>query len=119
MAKESLSKYLYLRTIRELGKEGAKVRNVDIANILGYSRPSITNAMKRLLSEGLVVMDRKAGIVLTAAGLAAADKAAERNIIIADFFRSLGACEEEAVLNASRIEPLVSDELLDLMKVRN
>lgn len=119
MAKESISKYLYLRTIRTLGMNGAKVRNVDIANVLGYSKPSITNAMKRLENEGLIRIDKKAGIVLTDAGLTAADKTAGRNVILLDFFRQLGASEALAAENARRIEPLISDDLLDLIRVRS
>ena len=119
MAKESISKYLYLRAIRALGNECAKVRNVDIANMLSYSRPSVTNAMKRLENEGLIHIDKKAGIVLTDEGLEIADKAAERNVILQDFFCSLGASEAAAIENARRIEPLISDELMELIQIRN
>ena len=117
MARESISKYLYLRTIRELGRDGAKVRNIDIANVLGYSRPSITNAVRRLSNEGLVTVEKKGGILLTETGRAEAEKANARSVILSDFFKRLGAEEKTALENASRIEPLITDELLDLMRM--
>ena len=56
---------------------------------------------------------------LTDAGLTAADKTAGRNVILLDFFRQLGASEALAAENARRIEPLISDDLLDLIRVRS
>ena len=106
-----ITRNLYLRTIRKLQREGRKVRNVDVARELGYSRPSVTMAMKRLRSDGLVAEGGDGGICLTERGSEAAERSEARMTVLAEGFRRLGAGETEAEDNAGRIEHLISDEL--------
>ncbi len=107
-----ITRNLYLRTIRKLQREGRKVRNVDIARELGYSRPSVTMAMKRLRGDGLVAEGGDGGICLTERGSEAAERSEARAAVLADCFRKLGAEETAAEENAGRIEHLISDDLL-------
>ncbi len=108
----TVTRNLYLRTIRKLQREGGKVRNVDVARELGYSRPSVTMAVKRLRSDGLVDENGDNGICLTERGSEAAERSEARAAVLADCFRKLGAEETAAEENAGRIEHLISDDLL-------
>jgi len=62
----SLSSIRYLLTIRELNQELQKIKSKDIADKLGYSKPSITRAINNLVTAGLV--ERNNGIELTKEG---------------------------------------------------
>ena len=50
----------YLETILLLGMRNGTVRAVDIANQLGYSKPSVTRAMDVLKKAGLVEKEASA-----------------------------------------------------------
>ena len=104
---------LYLRTIRKLSAEKETVRNADIAKELGFSRPSVTAAVKRLKSDGLVAEDSREGICLTGKGKEAADKSEERVRTLVEHFRVLGLDDESALEDAGNVEHLISDELYE------
>ena len=48
----------YLEAILVLSKKGGGVRSVDIATMLGVSKPSVSHAMKLLREDGYIAMDR-------------------------------------------------------------
>ena len=48
----------YLETILVLSKQGGGVRSIDIATMLGVSKPSVSHAMKLLREDGYIAMDR-------------------------------------------------------------
>lgn len=100
MIKESESRRTYLKTILELRKDSARVRNSDIAKALSYSRPSVTNAVKKLIAEGYAQIDDIFGIFLTEKGLDEAEKLVERNRILTQCFLRMGAEESVAKENA-------------------
>lgn len=110
------SKRTYLRAIRELGRDGARVRNVDVAAALGFSRPSVTNAVKKLAADGLVTVSPKNDIALTEEGAAAADMLAERSLVLERFFAGLGAPGPVAKENAALIAGVMTDELYETVK---
>ncbi len=113
---ENESKQMYLKTIWMLGKSGKKVRNIDIARTLGYSKPSVTNAVRKLISNGMVIADKNNGIILTDAGRTAAEKLISRYMVLNDFLISLGAGKETAEENACRLELLITDELFNIIQ---
>ena len=49
----------YLEAILMLSLDHRKVRAIDIANMLGFSKPSVSIALKRLKEEGKVESDEK------------------------------------------------------------
>jgi Mn-dependent DtxR family transcriptional regulator len=63
----------YLETILMLAKEQPYVRSIDIATELGFSKPSVSVAMKNLRQNGYVQMDDQGHITLTPSGQAIAD----------------------------------------------
>ena len=59
----------YLEAILVLSRELGNVRSIDVANHLGYSKPSISVAMKRLRENGYVTLDDHGNLMLTGSGL--------------------------------------------------
>ena len=109
------SRQTYLRTIRQLGRDGARVRNVDIAAALDYSRPSVTNAVKKLAAEGLVTVSKNE-IVLTEAGAAEADGLMERSAAVKALLLRIGAPDPVAGENAALLAGVMTDELYEIVK---
>ena len=47
----------YLETILIIGNRQGYVRSIDIANELGFSKPSVSVAMKNLRLNGYIIVD--------------------------------------------------------------
>ena len=58
----------YLETILLLSRKTGAVRSVDIGDAMGFSRPSVSVAMKKLREDGMARMDEDGCITLTAKG---------------------------------------------------
>ena len=54
----------YLEAILVLSKQGGGVRSIDIATMLGVSKPSVSHAMKLLREDGYIAMDRYGTVTL-------------------------------------------------------
>jgi len=106
----------YLETIYVLKKELGEVRAVDIANHLGFSKPSISAAMKMLRENGYIIVNKSKYIALTREGLDVAMKIHERHRTLADFFTSLGVSENTALEDACKIEHYISDETFEKLR---
>ena len=119
MKEKVTSKHLYLRTIYRLSQDRSRIRNVDIAKELGYSKPSVTNAIKKLCSDGLISSEKEHGIRLTENGLALAEESTERCDILAEYFMKLGLEKDAAYENAHRIGSHITDELFALIQSEN
>lgn len=107
----------YLEAILVLSKELGNVRSIDVANYLGYSKPSISVAMKRLRENGFVALDDHGNLVLTGAGLSIALKIYEKHLVIQQFLVSIGVSEETAKKDACRMEHVISDESFERIKL--
>ena len=54
----------YLEAILRLSQKSSEVRSVDIAAMLGVSKPSVSHAMKLLREDGYIAMDRYGTVTL-------------------------------------------------------
>ena len=106
----------YLETILMLKNRHGQVRSIDIANELGFSKPSISIAMKRLRENGYIEMDPQGWITLTDSGMQIAEKIYERHCVIAEILMSLGVGQETAFQDACKIEHVISEESFSHMK---
>ncbi|WP_040197317.1 metal-dependent transcriptional regulator [Candidatus Soleaferrea massiliensis] len=107
----------YLETILMLQNRIGSVRSIDIANELGYSKPSISRAMSILRSADYIVMEKSGEIVLTETGRAIAEKIYERHLTISKFLMlTLGVDSETADEDACRIEHIISEKTFDRMR---
>lgn len=101
----------YLETIYLLTRKSAFVRSVDIANELGFTKASVSRAMRILREEGLVHVGEDGGVKLTKSGKARAISVYERHTLITDFFAQyLGVNPVTAEKDACKIEHVISEE---------
>ena len=96
---------MYLETIHVLSQKLENVRSIDICRKMGFSKPSISRAMKNLKTEGYIDIDSNGFITLKEKGLAIADKIYERHKSLTDFFISIGVSPATAEANGSAKSP--------------
>lgn len=106
----------YLETILMLKNKNGYVRSIDIANELGFTKASVSVAMKSFREEGYITVDEHGTISLTQKGIEIAEKIYERHKVIAKLFISLGVSEEVAYEDACKIEHDISNESFDVIK---
>ena len=115
MAKIQESGEMYLETIYVLSKK-RPVRSTDVAERMGYSKPSISRAVGLLKSSGYLLMDKEGYLTLTDTGLAIATKIYERNIFLSEFLVKLGVDKDVAAADACKIEHVISEESFEAIK---
>ena len=103
----------YLESMIILKEKNGYVRSIDIAGFLGVTKPSVSNAMKRLREEGYIEMDKSGLITVTEKGMEIADKIYTRHKKLTDFFVALGVDPDIAEDDACKIEHDLSDETFD------
>ena len=107
----------YLETILVLKERNGKVRSVDVAAELAFSKPSVSRAIGILKKEGLVTVDKSGWIELTDSGTRRAAAVYDRHNIIAGFLNGvLGVDMGTAQEDACRIEHIISEESFLKMK---
>ena len=107
----------YLETILILHKRTGYVRSIDVANELGYSKPSISRAVGILKSYGYIKVEPGGQIILTESGKAKAESVYGRHVLLRKFLReTLGVSEENAEEDACRIEHILSEETYTKLK---
>ena len=106
---------MYLETILILSRNGA-VRSLDVAEYMGFSKPSVSRAVGLLKNGWYIRVDGDGYITLTAEGHEIADKIYERHTVLAEFLTKLGVDPKIAVQDACKIEHDISDESFDAIK---
>lgn len=107
---------MYLEAIYVLSQKSVNVRGIDVADYLGYSKPSVSRAIGLLKQEGLAETDSLGFLKLTAAGEELAKKIYERHTVLSMLFRNLGVDERTATEDACRIEHYISDRTFEAIK---
>jgi len=107
---------MYLETIHVLLKKKGMVRSLDIAEYMGYSKPSVSRAVGILKNGEYIVVDKSGYITLTDLGKEVAEKIYERHTIISSILVKLGVDESVASEDACKIEHVISDESFDAIK---
>lgn len=106
----------YLEAILMLKDKNNYVRSVDVATELGFSKASVSVAMKSFRTEGYIVIDEEGQIELTEKGLMIASKVRERHNVIASALMALGVSEETAYADSCKIEHDISEESFEKLK---
>ena len=88
---------MYMKTILVLKKRLGTVRSIDVANEMGYSKPTISIAMKKFCQEGLITVDESNCIHLTEAGQTIAERIYERHQVLSYILESMGVSEKHAL----------------------
>lgn len=100
----------YLERILMLQERKIEVRSIDIVKDMGYSKPSVSIAMKKLKEKSLIQIDDKGHITLTPEGREIAERTYEKHKIIFGLLKHIGVSEETAYEDACKIEHILSDE---------
>jgi len=106
----------YLERILMLSKTLDKVRSIDVAKNMGYSKPSISRAINALADNGYLTIKDNGELVLTDEGLRIANKIYERHELLSKYFMAIGVSEETARKDACKIEHDLSDETFEAIK---
>ena len=107
----------YLETILILKNKKGFVRAIDVANELGFSKPSISRAMGILKEAEYITIQPDGNIILTPAGYTRASAVYERHVYISKYLTDiLGVDEKTADKDACRIEHIISDETFAKIK---
>lgn len=106
----------YLEAILMLENRMGYVRSIDIATEMGYSKPTISIAMRRLRENGYIDVDEKRDIHLTALGREVAERMYERHILLTDMLMSIGVDRETATHEACKIEHDISADTFSKLR---
>lgn len=106
----------YLEAILIVREQKGLVRSIDVVNYLGFSKPSISIAMKRLRENGYINMDEAGVITLLPEGEAIAQRIYERHRVLTECFIHLGVDPETAAADACKVEHDLSDETFQKIK---
>ncbi len=106
----------YLETIFILSNKNGSVRSIDIANELGFSKPSVSVAMKSLREKGYIEVMGDGNIILLEPGKSIAENLYARHTILTQALISLGVSKETATEDACKIEHILSEESFNAIK---
>lgn len=105
----------YLEAIYILSLKKKSVKAIDVVNYLGFSRPTVSIALKNLENDSYVKINGF-DISLTDEGLKVAKSTYEKHELIAKVLISLGVSEEVAYHDSCLIEHDLSDESFKAIK---
>ena len=100
---------MYLETIYVLSLRSHSVRSIDVAESMGYSKPSVSRAVSLLKQGGYLTMEPDGCLNLTKQGIDAAKNIFERHNVLTQFLMHLGVNEETASGDACKIEHVITD----------
>ena len=107
---------MYLEAIHVLSGKRPVVRAIDVADYLGYSKPSVSRAIGLLKEGGYVVVSDNGGLQLTDEGKDVAGKIFERHTLLTSFLTKLGVSPDTAAEDACKMEHVISDESMAAIK---
>lgn len=107
---------MYLETILILGKKNNTVRSIDIANEMGFSKPSVSRAIAKLKEDEYIIVDSDGHIALTEKGHQYASRVYERHVVFSKLLEDLGVDKETAADDACRMEHVISDKSFAAIK---
>ena len=107
---------MYLETIYVLSKKTGSVRSIEVAEHMGYSKPSVSRAVNLLKQNGLLDMAKDGSLSLTEEGKKTAEGIFERHTVLTEFLTKIGVDNETAATDACKIEHVISPETLKAIK---
>ncbi len=107
---------MYLESIYVLNKKTGHVRSLDVAEYMGFSKPSVSRAVGLLKNGGYIEVDKDGSLTLTEAGLEIAESIYEKHTILTEYLIKLGVDKETASQDACKMEHVISQETFDAIK---
>ncbi len=106
----------YLEAILLLKSEKGSVRSIDIAHHMGFTKASVSVAMKNFRQEGYITVNEDGEILLTKKGEEVAHRIYERHQVITKALIALGVSKETASKDSCKIEHDISEETFQCIK---
>ena len=106
----------YLESILVLQRRLGQVRSIDIVNELGYSKPSVSIAMKKLRENGYISMSPDGLITLNESGAEIAQRVYGRHTTITRLFTLMGVNPDPAAEDACKVEHDLSEETIQKIR---
>lgn len=106
----------YLEAILMLQEKNGHVRSIDVANMLNFSKPSVSIAMKKLRENGYIAVDGEGNLTLLEPGLEIAQRIYSRHQLLTHFFVQLGVDEQTAAEDACKAEHILSEQTLEKIR---
>ena len=106
----------YLESILVLSKQLPIVRSVDVASYLGYSKPSVSHAVKLMHEQDLITLDKNKSLHLTEKGAAIANETWRRHQFFTHMLMEIGVDKQTAQEDACRMEHVVSQKTFDAIR---
>ena len=100
----------YLETILVLHNKKGYVRSIDIANEMGFSKPSVSIAMKNLRENECISVNQDGLISLLPRGREIAERIYERHTVLTALLNALGVSPDVSAEDACKIEHVISAE---------
>ena len=89
-----------------------RVRSIDVVNELGYTKASVSIAMKKLRENGYIAVDGEGNLTLLEPGREIAERIYSRHRLLTHFFVRLGVDEDVAAEDACKAEHILSEQTL-------
>jgi Mn-dependent DtxR family transcriptional regulator len=107
---------MYLETILVLSMEKPLVRSIDVAEYMGFSKPSVSRAVGILKAHDYITVEDTGNLKLTKTGKDIAKKIYERHTVLTELLVKLGVDEKTASEDACRIEHVISNKSFKAVK---
>ncbi len=108
----------YLKAIYILQKNNGIVHSMDVARRLKVSKASVSRAVGLLREGGLLTMDADKRLHLTQAGSDIAEQIYDKYCVLASWLVHMGVDAETAQTDACRMEHVISDKCVDILRSR-
>jgi Mn-dependent DtxR family transcriptional regulator len=106
----------YLEAILMIRQAKGSCRSVDVAAHLGFSKPSVSVAVGKLVDSGCLQRMEDGQLVLTEKGMAIASNTLDKHHLLTDLFCTLGVSPETAEHDACLIEHHLSEETYEKLR---
>ncbi len=107
---------MYLETIYILSQKNQNVRSLDVAEYMGFSKPSVSRAVSLLKKGEYITVESGGFLKLTEKGRAIAKSMFERHTFLTVFLEKLGVDRDTASKDACKIEHHLSEVTFEAIK---
>lgn len=106
----------YIEAIYLLEEKGKKAKSVEIAKMIGVSKPAVTKAMNELLKAKYIEKEKYGSISLTEEGRKIGKKVYSIHVTLRNFLIQIGVSEKTAEKDCCLLEHVISKETLKAIK---
>jgi Mn-dependent DtxR family transcriptional regulator len=106
----------YLESILILTRQLGRVRSVDLAAYMNFSKPSVSIIVKKFRESGYITIEDERYLTLTPKGEEIAKRIHQRHTLLIKILTSIGVSEKTAKEDACKIEHNISDETFNCIR---